>query len=75
MAGLVRLVLILFIGWIAYSLFRRWLAGTSSSAGRKQDIGQMVRCAKCGLHFPRQEAFTKHERYYCCRDHMQQDQH
>ena len=31
--------------------------------------GDMVRCARCGIHLPRDEAVSTPERFFCSADH------
>ena len=33
----------------------------------------MVACAHCGVHLPRDEAITLDTRHYCCAEHQQRD--
>ena len=33
----------------------------------------MVACAHCGVHLPRNEAITLDTRHYCCAEHQQRD--
>ena len=40
-------------------------SGLDSTAPRLQ----MVSCATCGLHLPRDEALIQDERYFCCEEH------
>ncbi len=76
--GLIRLVVILIIAWLAYSLTRRWLASLDQKriqkqAQKKQDkssrIETMVSCALCDLHVPQDEAVQAQGKYYCCAEH------
>ncbi|WP_006787842.1 PP0621 family protein [Thiorhodospira sibirica] len=34
----------------------------------------MVRCHRCGLHIPVQEAMVRADRYYCSAEHCERDQ-
>lgn len=34
-----------------------------------QSGGDMVRCARCGIHLPREEAVAATERFFCSDDH------
>ena len=50
-----------------------WLA-RAPSRRRERTSGQpggqpMVRCAHCGVHFPRAEALAEGERAYCSEEH------
>lgn len=76
--GLIRLVVILIIAWLAYSLTRRWLASLDQKQIQKQErkkrdesshIETMVSCALCDLHIPQSEAVQAQGKYYCCAEH------
>ena len=73
--GLVRLLSILFIIWLVYTLYKRY----KDSASRKSDkpkttIKTVVKCAHCSVHIPKQEAIQHEGRYYCCQEHLEQDE-
>jgi len=40
------------------------------STGR---VGDMERCAHCGVYIPRNEAIQDSDRYYCCTRHQDED--
>ena len=71
--GLIRLVVILIIAWLVYSLTRRWLASLDQKRVQKRDksphIENMVSCALCNLHIPQDEAVQAQGKYYCCAEH------
>jgi uncharacterized protein len=66
-----RLLILIAIVIAAVWLVRRALAG-----GRKGDVahkppvdGELVSCARCGVHLPRAEARLQGERLYCSEEH------
>ncbi len=72
--GLIRLVIILVIAWLVYSLTRRWLATLERQRTQKKQPGSsrietMVSCAHCGLHIPQNEAVQAGDKYYCSDKH------
>lgn len=72
--GLARLVVILIIGWLIYSLTRRWLASLDQKWEQKKPdrsahIETMVSCAYCDLHVPQNEALQAQGKYYCSDEH------
>ena len=73
--GFFRLLIIIFLIWLAYYFVKRLLqANQARETRRKPDkLENMVRCAKCGLHVPEQEAVQAHERYYCSEAHRDED--
>ena len=68
--GLIRLIIIVIIGWILFRLYRRWqqrLANRQTGAGEKIDT--MVKCAECGVHLPKQNALENNGQFFCCEEH------
>ena len=64
---LVLVVLVLAAVW----LVKRALAGGKGpQVARKPPVeGDLVSCARCGVHLPRAEARTAAERLYCSEEH------
>lgn len=73
--GLFRLLIIIFLIWLAYYFVRRLLKASQNKATRDKarKLENMVQCARCGLHVPEQEALRSHERYYCSAAHRDED--
>jgi uncharacterized protein len=72
--GLLRIILIVIAFIIIYRMIRHFLAKAKheagTPAGKPTDI---VPCAICGVHIPRDTAIRKNERYYCSQDHANQE--
>ena len=65
------LVLVLFVV-VAVWLIRRALRGPARRPdlqARPQTQGELVSCARCGMHLPRGEARSAGERLYCSEEH------
>lgn len=74
--GLIRLLVILIIAWLVYSMTRRWLASLEQKK-QQQDasrIETMVSCAHCGLHIPQKEALQAQGKYFCSEEHRKLSQ-
>ncbi|MBF0218209.1 MAG: hypothetical protein HQL49_01580 [Gammaproteobacteria bacterium] len=75
--GLIRLIILALLGWIAYGLYRRYQQHATkrddslNAPSQPDQLGseRMVRCQQCQLHFPEREAFMKDGHYYCCQEH------
>ena len=68
--GLIRLIIIVIIGWLLFRLFRHWqnrLANKQHGSGEKIDT--MVKCEECGVHLPRQNAIEDNGQFFCCEEH------
>ena len=65
------LVLVLFVV-VAVWLIRRALRGPARRPdlqARRETQGELVSCARCGMHLPRGEARASGERLYCSEEH------
>lgn len=73
--GLLRIVLYLLCGVILWHIGKRLFRVMTPSTEEHtvppplQKRGPVVRCAHCGLHIPKQEAFTRNEVFFCCEEH------
>lgn len=69
--NLIRLLVIVAIVWLAFVLFKRWLAGKnqprSGPASRSQE--RMVKCAYCGVHVPESQALRSGDQTFCSPEH------
>jgi uncharacterized protein len=72
--GLLRIILIVIAFIIIYRMIRHFLAKakneTSRPSGKPTDI---VPCAVCGVHIPRETAILKNQHYFCSQDHANQE--
>ncbi len=67
-----RLVVLILLAVAAVWLVRRALrASAARQAGQRRPSGEgdLVRCARCGLHLPRAEARAAGEQLYCSEVH------
>jgi uncharacterized protein len=57
--------------YVAWQWLRRGnLAGRSSDARPRVELPQqMVRCARCGLHLPQQDALPAGDQFFCSEEH------
>lgn len=69
--NLIRILVIAAVVWLAYTLFRRWLAAKTPPSpgmgGRPQE--RMVKCAYCGVHVPESQALRSGNLSYCSPEH------
>jgi uncharacterized protein len=66
-----RLIVLILLAVVVVWLIRKALR---ASASAKEDVsrtlkGELVTCARCGLHLPRAEARTAEGRLYCSDEH------
>jgi uncharacterized protein len=63
---------------LAYALWRQQRRSPPPQEGARPPSApaapqDMVACAHCGVHLPRNEAITLDTRHYCCAEHQQRD--
>ena len=71
------LVLFLVLG-VAYMVWRGNRVGAKKARQKPAQLAapqEMVPCARCGIHVPRNEAWLSDGRSYCCAEHQKQDGH
>ena len=70
--GLFRLLFWVALIAAAFWLWRR-LSQKRTAAKPQQTTLPMVRCAQCGVHVPQVQALQSDDRWYCSREHLEQD--
>jgi uncharacterized protein len=74
MGYLLRLILLLVLGWVAYRLVKRIRSDdTQPPADEPQKRIEIIPCAKCGVHVPREEAIMHEGKAYCSTAHLEAD--
>lgn len=73
--GIVRLLIIGVVVWLAFKLLKRLTNRPSISEDRAKDspAKKIVECKQCGLHIPIDEALPKDSDYFCCSEHRDQN--
>ena len=66
--GIFKLIFLLLLAWLGFSLWRRFAPSIHRVDSAKGDE-QMVRCAHCDLHLPQQEAINHQGNNYCSAAH------
>lgn len=70
-----RYLLLIVAIWLGVLIVRHfWRMRRAAQPARELPEQDMVRCAQCGLHLPRQEALQAEGRFYCSDRHRLQDQ-
>ena len=70
---MLRLILLLAVIVLVFGGILRMLTGTrGDGGGRRRAMARMVRCARCDLYLPEEEALRQDEDYYCGEEHRLQ---
>jgi len=68
--GLMKLILLLVIGFIGYRIYRRVRAQLTRDAETPViEAEEMVRCEYCAVHMPRAGALQQQGHWYCSAEH------
>ncbi len=70
--GLFRLLVVLALIWLAYSIYKRIQSSRGSSVeDHKEALSQkMVTCEVCDIHIPLNEAIEENNHYFCSTEHL-----
>jgi len=69
--SLIKLILVMLLGWIGFTLFKK-IINTTKSNKVSSDSGQkIVACAVCDTHIPESEAIIKNGETYCSKEHSE----
>ena len=75
--GLIRIVIIVALAWLAWQLIKATLRRTGRLRGpgqrNKAEAGEkMLPCARCGVHVPASESFRYRDLAFCSQAHQQE---
>ena len=71
MISLLKLVVVLLLGWGLVNLFKR-IRHSNNNNRSNSDSGQvMVACSLCDTHIPESEAVIKNGKVYCSEEHAE----
>ena len=66
----IKLILVLLLGWIGFSLMKRFRLNNPSNS--KNVKGQkMIACDVCDTHGPESDIIVKNGKNYCSKEHME----
>ena len=72
--GLIRILLVVLLIWVAWRLLRQALLPGPDKDARGNGSGdsptRMVRCTQCGVHLPEQEAVQQDQQFFCSKEHL-----
>ncbi|WP_407292460.1 PP0621 family protein [Stutzerimonas zhaodongensis] len=71
--GLFRLLFWIILIVAAFWLWRRLTRKPAATRKPEETTVTTVRCAQCGVHLPRELALPSHNRWYCSKAHLEQD--
>ena len=71
MVSLIKLILVMLLGWIGFTLFKKIINPTKSNKVGSDPGQKMVACAVCDTHIPESEAIIQNGKTYCSKEHSE----
>ena len=71
MVSLITLILVMLLGWIGFTLFKKNINPTKSNKVSSDSGQKMVACSVCDTHIPESEAIIKNNKTYCSKEHSE----
>ena len=71
MVSLIKLILVMLLGWIGFTLFKNFLNPTESKSVGSDTGQKMVACSVCDTHIPESDAIIKNGKMYCSKEHSE----
>ena len=66
-----KLLLIAIAVWLIIVILKRY-RGSMQQTSATPHAEDMVQCAICGLHLPKRDSLSSHDKYYCSSAHLAQ---
>ena len=71
MVSLIKLILVMLLGWIGFTLFKKIINPTESNKVSSDSEQKIVACAVCDTHIPESEAIIQNGKTYCSKEHSE----
>jgi|TARA_B100000470_G_scaffold206471_1_gene181810 hypothetical protein len=68
---IIKLILVLLLGWTGLSLIKRFKASNSNRSSQKGAGQKMVACVVCDTHVPESDVIIKDGKNYCSKEHAE----
>ena len=68
---MIKLILVLLLGWVGISLFKRFMNPNSSKSLKTKTGHKMLACSVCDTHVPESDAIIKNGKIFCSKEHSE----
>jgi len=68
---LIKLILVLLLGWVGISFFKRYMNPNSSNSIKTKNGQKMLACSVCDTHIPESDAIIKNGKIFCSQEHSE----
>jgi len=64
-------LLALILGWIGFSLIKKFMSQGSDSGSKKKTGQKMLACSVCETYIPEQDVIIKNGKIFCSQEHSE----
>jgi len=64
-------VLALLLGWIGFSLIKKFISQVPASSSKKKTGQKMLACSVCDTYIPEQDTIIKNGKIFCSKEHSE----
>ena len=64
-------VLALLLGWVGFSLIKKFISQVPASSSKKKTGQKMLACLVCETYIPEQDAIVKNGKIFCSKEHSE----
>ena len=68
---MIKLILVLLLGWVGFSLFKRFMNPDSAKSAKTEAGQKMLACSVCDTHVPESEAIVVDGKIFCSKEHSE----
>ena len=68
---MIKLILVLLLGWSAFSLFKKFMNPDASKFSNTKNGKKMLACSVCDTHVPESDAIIKNGKIFCSKEHSE----
>ena len=73
MIPLIKLVLVMLLGWVGFALFKKILNPVSNQTMNNKSGEKIVLCSICDTHIPESDVIIKNGKTFCSKEHSEQE--
>ena len=73
MISLIKLVLVMLLGWLGFALFKKILNPVATQTMNSKSGEKIVLCSVCDTHIPESDVIIKNGKTFCSKEHSEQE--
>ena len=73
MIPLIKLVLVMLLGWVGFTLFKKILNPVANQTMNTKSGEKIVLCSVCETHIPESDVIIKNGKTFCSKEHSEKE--